>query len=236
MDTQLKLLGRDQPTEIPPIKHLKPSIDPVDAVPPPAARRRVLAEDPGVPPGRRGDVPRPHLAGEELDHQPAEAAAGGAGSGAAERSTTTSSKGFHRAPMSIRVSPYLLSLIDWADAYNDPLRRQFVPVASRLLPDHPKLTLDSLHEQADAPVPGPHPSLSRQGAVPRARHLPGVLPVLHAQLRGRRRHRRGREGLAQGDRGALGARVPLHLASGPSSRTSWCPAATATSSRRARSR
>jgi len=45
-------------------------------------------------------------------------------------------------------------LIDWANAYTDPLRRQFVPVASRLLPDHPKLTLDSLHEQADAPVPG----------------------------------------------------------------------------------
>jgi len=64
------------------------------------------------------------------------------------------SEGFHRSPMSIRVSPYLLSLIDWADPYNDPLRRQFVPVASRLLPDHPKLTLDSLHEQADAPVPG----------------------------------------------------------------------------------
>ena len=63
-------------------------------------------------------------------------------------------EGFHRAPMSIRVSPYLLSLIDWADPYNDPLRRQFVPVASRLLPDHPKLTLDSLHEQADAPVAG----------------------------------------------------------------------------------
>jgi lysine 2,3-aminomutase len=62
--------------------------------------------------------------------------------------------GFHRAPMSIRVSPYLLSLIEWGDPYNDPLRRQFVPVASRLLPDHPKLTLDSLHEQADAPVPG----------------------------------------------------------------------------------
>jgi lysine 2,3-aminomutase len=63
-------------------------------------------------------------------------------------------EGFKRAPMSIRVSPYLLSLIDWADAYNDPLRRQFVPVASRLLPDHPHLTLDSLHEQEDAPVAG----------------------------------------------------------------------------------
>jgi len=62
--------------------------------------------------------------------------------------------GFKHAPMSIRVSPYLLSLIEWADPYNDPLRRQFVPVSSRLLPDHPKLTLDSLHEQADAPVPG----------------------------------------------------------------------------------
>jgi lysine 2,3-aminomutase len=62
--------------------------------------------------------------------------------------------GFAKAPMSIRVSPYLLSLIDWTDPYNDPLRRQFVPVASRLFPDHPELTLDSLHEQADAPVPG----------------------------------------------------------------------------------
>jgi lysine 2,3-aminomutase len=64
------------------------------------------------------------------------------------------SEGFQRAPMSIRVSPYLLSLIDWADPYNDPLRRQFVPVASKLYPDHPKLTLDSLHEQEDAPVAG----------------------------------------------------------------------------------
>lgn len=62
--------------------------------------------------------------------------------------------GFKLAPMSLRVSPYLLSLIEWGDPYNDPLRRQFVPVASRLLPDHPKLTLDSLHEQADAPVAG----------------------------------------------------------------------------------
>jgi lysine 2,3-aminomutase len=63
-------------------------------------------------------------------------------------------EGFRRAPMSLRVSPYLLSLIDWENPYEDPLRRQFVPVASRLFPDHPKLTLDSLHEQADAPVPG----------------------------------------------------------------------------------
>lgn len=63
-------------------------------------------------------------------------------------------EGFKHAPMTIRVSPYLLSLIDWERPYDDPLRVQFVPLASRLLPDHPKLDLDSLHEQADAPVPG----------------------------------------------------------------------------------
>ncbi len=62
--------------------------------------------------------------------------------------------GFQRAPMSVRVSPYLMSLIDWTDPYRDPLRIQFLPLASRLLPDHPKLGLDSLHEQEDAPTPG----------------------------------------------------------------------------------
>ncbi len=62
--------------------------------------------------------------------------------------------GFKHAPMSVRISPYMLALIDWSDPYRDPIRRQFVPLASRLLPDHPKLGLDSLGEQADAPVPG----------------------------------------------------------------------------------
>ena len=63
-------------------------------------------------------------------------------------------EGFKHAPMSVRVSPYLLSLVNWEDPYRDPLRRQFIPLASRLLPDHPKLGLDSLGEMADAPVPG----------------------------------------------------------------------------------
>ena len=63
-------------------------------------------------------------------------------------------EGFRIAPMAVRVSPYMLSLIDWENPYDDPLRRQFLPVASTRLPDHPKLTFDSLGEQADAPVPG----------------------------------------------------------------------------------
>jgi lysine 2,3-aminomutase len=62
--------------------------------------------------------------------------------------------GFAQAPMAVRVSPYAISLIDWNDPANDPIRRQFVPLASSLLPDHPRLTLDSLHEQDDSPVPG----------------------------------------------------------------------------------
>ncbi len=63
-------------------------------------------------------------------------------------------RGFQSAPMAVRVSPYLLSLVDWTMPYEDPIRRQFIPVASTQLPDHPKLTLDSLSEQDDAPVPG----------------------------------------------------------------------------------
>ncbi len=62
--------------------------------------------------------------------------------------------GFERAPMAVRVSPYAISLIDWNDPYNDPIRTQFIPLASKLIPDHPRLTLDSLHEQDDSPVPG----------------------------------------------------------------------------------
>ncbi len=63
-------------------------------------------------------------------------------------------EGFRRAPMSVRVSPYLLSLVDWSHPTEDPLRTQFIPLASTSLPDHPKLDLDSLHERVDMPVPG----------------------------------------------------------------------------------
>ena len=63
-------------------------------------------------------------------------------------------EGFRRAPMAVRVSPYMIATIDWTRPYEDPIRRQFIPVASTLLPDHPRLTLDSLHEQDDAPVQG----------------------------------------------------------------------------------
>jgi lysine 2,3-aminomutase len=63
-------------------------------------------------------------------------------------------EGFRRAPMAVRVSPYMIASIDWERPYQDPIRTQFLPVASKLRPDHPRLTLDSLHELEDSPVPG----------------------------------------------------------------------------------
>ncbi len=61
-----------------------------------------------------------------------------------------------------------------------------------LLPDHPRLTLDSLHEQDDSPVPGLVHRYVDKALFLAAEHVPGVLPVLHAQLRDRPGHRERR--------------------------------------------
>ncbi len=63
-------------------------------------------------------------------------------------------EGIKRAPMALRISPYLLSLINWTAPYEDPIRTQFLPLASMQIPDHPELKLDSLHERKDSPVSG----------------------------------------------------------------------------------
>ncbi|KAI0133763.1 L-lysine-aminomutase [Xylariales sp. AK1849] len=62
--------------------------------------------------------------------------------------------GTREATMAVRMTPYTLSRIDWPDPRNDPIFRQFIPTKSVMLPDHPNLTLDSLHETADSPVKG----------------------------------------------------------------------------------
>lgn len=62
--------------------------------------------------------------------------------------------GLHSAPMSLRLSPYVISLVDWEQAVTDPIRRQFLPFGSERLPDHPMAGLDSLAEQANSPVDG----------------------------------------------------------------------------------
>src|SRR3954471_4567010 len=62
-------------------------------------------------------------------------------------------EGIRHAPMALRISPYLLSLIDRSDPISDPIRTQFLPLRSQQQPDHPMLKLDSLDEQGDSPVP-----------------------------------------------------------------------------------
>lgn len=56
--------------------------------------------------------------------------------------------------MLIPPSPYILSRVNWQDPRHDPIVRQFLPLKSVMMPDHPRLVLDSLHEEADSPVKG----------------------------------------------------------------------------------
>lgn len=62
--------------------------------------------------------------------------------------------GITNAPMALRISPYLLSLVDWTAPVTDPIRTQFLPLRSQQLADHPMLRYDSLNEREDSPVPG----------------------------------------------------------------------------------
>jgi hypothetical protein len=62
--------------------------------------------------------------------------------------------GVRKAPMAIRLSPHILSVINWSDPLNDPVRRQFVPLAHPLNIDHPISALDPLKETQYSPVPG----------------------------------------------------------------------------------
>ena len=61
-------------------------------------------------------------------------------------------KGMALAPMNVRITPYVFALIDWDNPVDDPLRKQFLPIGSQHLPDHPMYMIDSLHEDVDSPV------------------------------------------------------------------------------------
>ena len=61
--------------------------------------------------------------------------------------------GLKIAPMNIRITPYVFSLFDWDNPIEDPLRKQFLPIASQMLPDHPYYLADSLYEDVDSPAP-----------------------------------------------------------------------------------
>lgn len=59
-----------------------------------------------------------------------------------------------RNPMQIKISPYILALINWKNCRADPVRKQFIPLLSEYQQDHPALRLDSLNESGSSPVQG----------------------------------------------------------------------------------
>ncbi|KAK5171049.1 uncharacterized protein LTR77_004193 [Saxophila tyrrhenica] len=63
-------------------------------------------------------------------------------------------EGIKAAPMSIRLTPHILSIIDWRHPVEDPIRCQFIPLATTIVPDHAAVSLDSLHETDDSPLDG----------------------------------------------------------------------------------
>ena len=237
---KLKVIKNDAP-EVTSERAVKPPVDDRDA--------RAQAAAATARSGRRIPAyarrrPRPTfldhtLAGEELDHQrPTKLLAALQELVSRRRSSTTPTEGFDaRADERAR-----LAVPAVAHRLGRPVQRSAAP------PVHPARVAPAARSpearrstrctsSADAPVAGAHPPLPRQGAVPAARHLPGLLPLLHAQLRGRRRHRRGREGLSsRSNDERWQQRVRVHRARAPSSRTSSSRAATRTSCAPSRSR
>ncbi|KAJ4297935.1 hypothetical protein N0V90_005834 [Kalmusia sp. IMI 367209] len=59
-------------------------------------------------------------------------------------------EGLEIAPMTIRLTPQILSRVNWESPLDDPIRLQFLPLKSGIRPDHAALTVDSLEEEADS--------------------------------------------------------------------------------------
>lgn len=62
------------------------------------------------------------------------------------------SRGLERSAMKLRVNSYILDLIDWSNALDDPIRKQYLPVASEMAPDHPYARFDTTREQGQSPT------------------------------------------------------------------------------------
>ena len=94
-----------------------------DAGPQAGPARAVLAEDPRLRERERGPVPRSQVAGEALDHATWRSCSRRSAPLASPEFIEDATRGFANAPMSVRVSPYLLSLIDWSE----PVQRSAPP-------------------------------------------------------------------------------------------------------------
>ena len=140
-------------------------------------------------------------------------------------------EGFRRAPMAVRVSPYAIALIDWNDPVDDPIRRQFIPLASTSLPDHPRLVLDSLHEQQDSPFPDWSIATSIKRSSCRSTSVRSTAGSARAATQSDRIRRTSIRSRSR-KRPRSGKTPSTTSRSGPSSRTSSSPAVTSISFRR----
>jgi lysine 2,3-aminomutase len=61
--------------------------------------------------------------------------------------------GLLKTPMNIRLTPYVFSRIHWENFESDPVRRQFLPLGSQFIPDHPYVMDDSLAEDGHKATP-----------------------------------------------------------------------------------
>ena len=61
--------------------------------------------------------------------------------------------GLLKTPMNVRLTPYVFSLINWEDAAADPVRRQFLPLGSEFIPDHPHAMDDPIAEEGHKATP-----------------------------------------------------------------------------------
>ncbi|MFQ3169673.1 MAG: lysine 2,3-aminomutase, partial [Limisphaerales bacterium] len=61
--------------------------------------------------------------------------------------------GLLKTPMNVRLTPYVFSLINWEDATADPVRRQFLPLGSEFIPDHPHAMDDPVAEDGHKATP-----------------------------------------------------------------------------------
>ncbi|KAI1373610.1 kama family protein [Hypoxylon crocopeplum] len=62
--------------------------------------------------------------------------------------------GIKKSTMAVRVMPYVLGRINWEDPANDPIFRQFIPLASIMIHNHRLAKLDPLKEKDDRPIEG----------------------------------------------------------------------------------
>eukprot|EP00750_Incisomonas_marina_P005342 INCI13913.2.p1 GENE.INCI13913.2~~INCI13913.2.p1 ORF type:complete len:449 (-),score=60.26 INCI13913.2:463-1659(-) len=83
------------------------------------------------------------------------AAGGFADEAGAERFCEDVMRSLEFRPMKVKLTPYVLSRIDWSKPTTDPLRRQFIPMQSELQQDHPATMLDSLAERDSLSAAGP---------------------------------------------------------------------------------